>query len=83
LNDFSGAIADYTNAIDIDPQNYYPYEGRADIKKEIKDYYGAISDYLKAIEVNSKTDDELNMAEYINENITKKIKQTQQILDNY
>ena len=50
--DYYGAIADYTKAIEINPQFEKPYNNRGTAKDELKDYYGAIADYTKAIEIN-------------------------------
>ena len=50
-NDYYGAIADFTKAIELEPNsgNYYRYRGFA--KNNLKDYYGAVADYTKAIEL--------------------------------
>lgn len=47
--DYYGAIADYTNAIDIDPKNAETYCLRGAAKNLLKDYNGAIADYTNAI----------------------------------
>ncbi|MDA0889486.1 MAG: tetratricopeptide repeat protein [Bacteroidetes bacterium] len=52
LKDYSGAIADYTKAIELDPNFAYAYYNRGNSKKNLKDYSGAIADYTKAIELN-------------------------------
>lgn len=57
INDFTGAIQDYNNAIELKPQNAFLYEHRAISKSHIKDYLGALSDYKKAIELNSEEPD--------------------------
>ena len=58
LNDYNGAIKDYTKAIEIaieiDPKYKYPYYNRGVAKYELKDYNGAIEDYSKAIEIDHK-----------------------------
>jgi tetratricopeptide (TPR) repeat protein len=54
LNDFTGAIADYTKAIELGPNSeyiYYHYCDRAEAKNKLKNYVGAIADYSKAIEL--------------------------------
>ena len=51
LNDYNGAIADYTKAIELDPNNSNAYINRGIVKNDLKDYYGAIFDYTKAIEL--------------------------------
>ena len=51
LKDYDGAIADYTKAIELDPNDASVYYNRANSKKYLKDYDGAIADYTKAIEL--------------------------------
>jgi tetratricopeptide (TPR) repeat protein len=46
------AIADYTKAIEINPNYASTYYNRGILKKDLKDYSGAIADYTKAIEIN-------------------------------
>lgn len=50
-NDNYGAIADYTKAIEIYPQNSGYYNNRGAAKSNLKDYNAAIIDYNKAIEI--------------------------------
>ena len=50
--DYQGAIADFNNALDINPQLDYAYNSRGNAKGDLKDYQGAIADYSKAIEIN-------------------------------
>ena len=45
------AIADYTKAIEINPNYASTYYNRGILKKDLKDYSGAIADYTKAIEL--------------------------------
>ena len=45
------ALADFTKAIELDPDDAYAYYTRGNAKKKLKDYYGAINDYSKAIEL--------------------------------
>ena len=52
LQDYQGAIADYTKAIEINPQLAPAYYNRGLAKYDLKDYQGAIADYSKAIEIN-------------------------------
>jgi tetratricopeptide (TPR) repeat protein len=51
--DYIGAIADYTKAIEIDPNfsDGVIYTNRANIKAHLNDYLGAVSDYTKAIDI--------------------------------
>jgi tetratricopeptide (TPR) repeat protein len=51
LDDYSGAIADYTKAIEIDPNYALAYFNRGCSKHLLEDYSGAIADYTKAIEI--------------------------------
>ena len=65
LADYKGAIADYTKAIELDPDYASAYYNRGNSKNSLKDYKGAIADYTKAIEL--KLDD----AAYNNRSISK------------
>ena len=51
--DYYGAIADFTKAIEIDPNYARAYVLRGDSKE---DYYAAIADYTKAIEIDPNYD---------------------------
>ena len=57
---YQGAIADYTKAIEINPQEAIPYYYRGDAKFNLQDYQGAIADYTKAIEMNPEYADAYN-----------------------
>lgn len=61
-SDWTGAIADYTNALSKDPKNVTAYYYRAIARKSIKDYRGAVADYSKAIYLNK--DDSIIAASY-------------------
>ena len=50
LQDYKGAIADYTKAIELNPNYAYAYYNRGLAKVNLKDYKGAIADFNKAIE---------------------------------
>ena len=52
--DYTGAIVEYDNAIELDPKSFQAYFKRAEAKKYLNDFGGAISDYDKAIEYNTK-----------------------------
>ena len=54
LEDYQGAIADYTQAISINPLKSVPYNNRGNAKQKSKDFQGSIADYNKAIEINPK-----------------------------
>ena len=47
-----GAIADYSKAIELAPNNAAAYNNRGLAKYELKDYYGSIADCSKATELN-------------------------------
>ncbi len=49
--DYNGAIADFSKAIEIDPNNVRSYFGRGLAKAQLADYKGALVDYSKAIEI--------------------------------
>ena len=51
LNDYEGAIYDYTKAIEKDPTFIDAYFNRGVVKDDLQDYSGAISDYTKVIEI--------------------------------
>ena len=46
-----GAIADYTKAIELDPEDALAYYNRAISKENLEDYSGAITDYTQAIKL--------------------------------
>lgn len=52
LKDYKGALADYTKAIELNPNNYEGYAGRGVSKFELKNYADSIDDCTKAIEIN-------------------------------
>jgi tetratricopeptide (TPR) repeat protein len=49
--DYDGAIADFTRALELDPDMSGPYLLRGNAKKLKRDYAGAIADYTRAIEL--------------------------------
>jgi len=51
LQDYRGAIQDYSKAIELDPSNADAYYNRGNAKRKLQDYRGAIQDYSKAIEL--------------------------------
>ena len=51
-NDSSGAIADYSLAIEINPKDAVAYFDRGTLKFILQDYSAAISDYTQVIEIN-------------------------------
>ena len=56
LQDYTGAIADYNKAIQLNPNYDTAYDKRGNAKAALKDYIGAIEDYNKTIQLNSKYD---------------------------
>lgn len=52
VNDYEGAIVDFTKAIEINPRYEDAYYFRAISKGFLSDYSGAIKDYDKVIEIN-------------------------------
>ena len=57
LRDYQGAIADYSKAIEINPQYAYAYINRGNAKSDLGSYQGAIADYNKAIEIDPQDAD--------------------------
>ncbi|HOZ70556.1 MAG TPA: tetratricopeptide repeat protein [Chitinophagaceae bacterium] len=55
-NDFTGAIQDFTKAIELNPNFSNAYFNRALSRNKLQDFPGAISDYTKAIEINPEFD---------------------------
>jgi len=55
LKDYSGALADYSKAIELKPDDYL-YDKRAVLKFDLNDYRGAIEDFSKAILLEPKED---------------------------
>lgn len=51
LNDYSGAIEDYTKAIELDSNNANAFYNRANCKYRLNDYRGSLVDCVKAIEL--------------------------------
>ena len=66
LKDYNGAIADYTKAIELNPNYALAYYNRGISKKDLEDNYGAIADYNKAIEL-----DPNYTSAYVNRGISK------------
>ncbi len=52
--DYTGAIADYTQAIELDPKLAPAYNNRGNAKARLQDYMGAMADYTQAIELDPK-----------------------------
>ncbi|MBK6984747.1 MAG: tetratricopeptide repeat protein [Bacteroidetes bacterium] len=56
LEDYKGAIEDYTKAISFDSSKANYYTGRGLSKHELEDYNGAIKDFSKALKLTPKDD---------------------------
>ena len=65
---YQGAIADFNQAIEINPQYANACYNRGLAKYDLKHYQGAISDYTKAIEINPQFADAFNNRGYIKMN---------------
>ncbi len=65
LNDFKGAIADFTKAIKYNPNFAEAYFRRAEIKTILNNNEGAVVDYVKAIELNPELSEAFNKADEI------------------
>jgi tetratricopeptide (TPR) repeat protein len=57
LKDYLGAVADFTKAIEIDPNNIHFYTNRADAYDQLRNWTNSISDYTRALETNPNTYD--------------------------
>ena len=51
MEDYDGAITDYTKAIELDDTNPTYYDNRAWSKTEKENYAGAVEDYTVSIEL--------------------------------
>ncbi len=52
LRDNLGAIADYTQAISINPRLVLAYNNRGNLRQHIQDWNGALADFSKVLEIN-------------------------------
>lgn len=55
--DYQGAINDFNQAININPQYAEAYYSRGNARLELKDYQGAINDFNQAIKINPQYGD--------------------------
>ena len=67
-DDYQGAIADWSKAIEINPKYAYAYSNRGSAKDELGDYQGAIADYTKALEINPQ-----DASAYLNRGIAREL----------
>jgi tetratricopeptide (TPR) repeat protein len=65
LGDKQGALEDYGQAIQLNPNNSVAYSNRGDARRELGDKQGAIKDYTDAIRLNPK-----NAFAYLSRGIT-------------
>jgi tetratricopeptide (TPR) repeat protein len=65
LNDYQGAISDFTKAIKYNPNFAEAYYRRGSTKILLNDNEGALSDYDKAVELNPELAKALNHKESI------------------
>ena len=63
LQDYKGAIKDYSKAIELDPEDPYNYKWRGEIKNNEGNLKGALSDWNKVI----KFEDDEEVKEWIAE----------------
>ncbi len=54
INDYHGAIADYTKIIELIPLSAYHYMERGKLKYKLEDYPNAIKDFDKTLEIDNK-----------------------------
>ena len=54
--DYKAAIADYTQALAINPGNDYAYYNRGNAHRKLEDYQGAIADYTQALAINPENE---------------------------
>lgn len=52
IPDFASVISDYDKAIKLNPNMYFAYFNRANIKNRMLDFEGAIKDYTIAVALN-------------------------------
>lgn len=62
MNDYKGAITDYTEAIKLRPDYYKAYNNRGFAKLQIEDYAGAIFDFTQTIKIDNYNSEFTNMA---------------------
>jgi tetratricopeptide (TPR) repeat protein len=54
FQNYTGAITDYTKALELNPKFAGAYYNRGIAKSDLQNFTGAIDDYTKAIEINPK-----------------------------
>jgi tetratricopeptide (TPR) repeat protein len=62
-DNYNLAIIKYTNAIELDPNNYYPFMKRGKCFQIIQEYNKAIQDLLNSIKLNSDFENNQTIAE--------------------
>jgi tetratricopeptide (TPR) repeat protein len=66
--DFQGALADYNQAIALNPKYTYAYINRGSLKDDLNDVQGALADYNQAIVLDPKDADAYNGRGYVKHN---------------
>lgn len=51
LEDYEGALQEYTKAIEVDPNNVFAYESRGTVELHLENYSSALLDFTKAIKI--------------------------------
>ena len=60
IKDFTGAIADFTKVIELDPNHQWAYVSRGSAKNKTGDYQSAIDDFNRALELDPKDQEAYN-----------------------
>jgi tetratricopeptide (TPR) repeat protein len=68
---YDQALANYSQALEIDPQSAYAYAGRAKTYNDLGKYEQAIADFNRAIEIDPKVADSYNNRGYAYHNVGK------------
>ncbi len=66
--DIQGALADYNQAIALDPKYAYAYNNRGNLKDDLNDIQGALADYNQSIALDPKNADAYNNRGYLKQN---------------
>ncbi|MEM1391827.1 MAG: serine/threonine-protein kinase [Cyanobacteria bacterium P01_H01_bin.150] len=77
--DFTGAIEDFTQAININPDYVIAYIRRGNAHNDLKDYQEAIKDYTQAIRINPN----YALAYYNRGNVRRALRENKAAIDDY